>query len=362
MIEGNIRDAYNKELYTDFSEKLKSVYPAFDSKSFIMEVFCPEWEEMELYRRIRHSAAVLDKFLPVDYTTAVGIIEKVLPLLTNAQWPAASIFPEYIAIRGLDDLDISEKVMHIVTRYASCEFAVRPFIEKYGHEMIDRMIVWTDSECEHVRRLASEGTRISVPCGIKLRFVEDNPDAVLPLLNKLMDDPSEYVRRSVANNLNEMSKSAKMLMLDFCGKWLGKSIETDKLIKHAVRTLLKNGDAEAMAMFGMTKPAQISIINFECDDSANIGGSLCFSFVIVNDSGNPQKLRIGYDLGLPGASGKMNIGKVRISERLCPPGKTIIQRKHPMQNTSTRTLRPGAGIVKITINGENMAEARFILK
>lgn len=262
MIKGNLKDSYNEELYDDLSKKLKSVYPTFDSEGFKAEIFCQNWKEFELSQRIRHSAAVLDKYLPCDYAKAIDIITKVLPILTDAQWKSplssACIFPEYIALRGLDDLETSEKAMHTVTQYASCEFVVRLFIEKYGHEMINRMTAWADSDKDYIRRLASEGTRISVPWGIKLKFVKDNPETVLPLLDKLMNDPSEDVRRSVANNLNEMSKSAKRLMLDYCQKWLGKSKETDKLIKHAVRTLLKNGDAETMVMFGMNKPAGIS--------------------------------------------------------------------------------------------------------
>ena len=366
MIEGNIKDLYNEELYENFSKKLKSVYPAFDSERFKREVFCPEWGELELSKRIRHSAVVLDKYLPDDYAEAVGVITKVLPKLTEAQWKspsqAASIFPEYIALRGLDDLRTSEKAMHTITQYASCELVVRLFIEKYRREMINRMAAWADSEKDYIRRLASEGTRISVPWGIKLKFVEDNPEIILPLLDKLMNDPSEDVRRSVANNLNELSKTSKRLMLDFCKKWLGKSKETDGLIKHAVRTLLKNGDTEAMAMFGMNKPEGILIKNFVCEKSVEIGRTLNFSFIIENNSGNSQKLRIGYDLGLPGANGKMNIDKIRISERLCPPGKTAMERKHKMTNTSTRKLRPGKGIVKVTISGEVMAEAEFLLK
>ena len=368
VIKGRIKDLFTVEVYEDLARKIKSVYPAFDSEGFIQQIFCPEWGELEMAKRIRHSAAVLDRFLPDDYIRAVDILTKALAQFTEAHWrtpldtPAAMLFPAYIDLRGLEDWETSEKAMHAITPYASCEITVRPFIEKYGHEMIRRMTAWADSDSEYIRRLASEGTRISIPMGPDLKFVKDNPETILPLLDKLMCDPSEDVRKSVANNLNEMSKSAKRLMLDFCKAWLGKNKETDKIIKHALRTLLKNGDAEAMAMFGMNKPEGISIEALVCDKHVDIGGALHFSFHIVNSSGNPQKIRIGYDLCLPGAYGKMNLNKVRISERLCPSGKIAIERKHPIVNTSARTLKPGESMVKITINGEIMAEEEFLLK
>jgi 3-methyladenine DNA glycosylase AlkC len=347
-------------------QKLKSAYPSFDETRFVEDIFCPEWEELVLSKRIRHSATVLSQYLPDDYGQAIDILIGILPEFPDATWkssePTTWIFPDYVALCGLDDLDTSEKAMLAITQYASCEVVARHFIEKYGQEMIGRMMAWADSEFDHVRRLASESTRISVPWGIKLKSINDAPATLIPLLNKLMDDPSEDVRRSVANNLNEMSKVDKRLMLDFCKKWIGKSKETDKIIKHASRSLLKHGDAEAMAMFGMEKPVGISIENFICDKSVEIGESLVFSFTIKNRSENPPKHRIGYALGLPGANGKTNVKKVRISERSCPPGNTVIERKHPMTNTSTRTLRPGDGRVGVTINGEAMAEAEFVLK
>jgi hypothetical protein len=116
-----------------------------------------------------------------------------------------------------------------------------------------------------------------------------------------------------------------------------------------------------MAMFGMSKPEGIIIEDFICDKIVERGDALRFSFAIENNSGKPQKLRIGYDLGLPGASGKINIDKIRISERLCPPGNTRIERKHPMKNTSNRTIRPGEGLVRVTISGEAMAEMPFVI-
>jgi 3-methyladenine DNA glycosylase AlkC len=359
MVMSNVKDMFSKDVYVDLAAKISAVYPPFSAEAFVHGIFTGEWPDMELFQRLRHSAKTLTGYLPDAYETSLDLIEQIIPALSMAQ---GMIFPEYIIYKGLDDLETSIRAFEMITPFSSCEFAVRPFIDRYEQDMLDRMMLWTKNSNEHIRRLASEGTRISIPWGAKVRFVETHPQCVLPLLNTLMEDPSEYVRTSVANNLNELSKAAPEMMLGFCRQWLGKSKETDKLIKHACRTLIKKGNDTAMGLFGLAGPEGISVESFAVDQAVSIGEPLTFRFDIRNTSEKEQKIRIGYDLGFPGANNKTNYKASRISERVSSPGAFTIERKHVLKETSSRKLKEGRHEIRITINGTVMVAGSFMLK
>jgi 3-methyladenine DNA glycosylase AlkC len=147
--------------------------------------------------------------------------------------------PDYIEQYGLEDFESSVKAIENVTRFVSCEFAVRPFILKYGGTMMKKMRTWSLHKSYHVRRLSSEGSRPRLPWAISIPELKKDPSPILPILENLKNDPSEWVRRSVANNLNDIAKDHPGLVIELARKWKGISRETDAIIKHGSRTLLK---------------------------------------------------------------------------------------------------------------------------
>lgn len=167
-------------------------------------------------------------------------------------------FPDYIERFGMEDYAVAVGTMERLTAFTSCEFAVRPFIKKHEGQMLEQMLGWSEHSSHHVRRLASEGSRPRLPWAMALPKLKKDPSPILPILENLKVDSSEYVRRSVANNLNDISKDNPDVALSVFRDWIGHSPETNRIVKHGCRTLLKQGVPEAMELFGFSYPCRTS--------------------------------------------------------------------------------------------------------
>lgn len=320
-------------------------------------VFYDGWDNLELFARLSHIAKVLGRVLPSDYKKSLEIIYSIIPECTEAQ---AMVFPPYIVEVGIENISESAIALARITQYATCEFAVRPFIDKYPDEMFRVLTDWTQSDNEHVRRLASEGTRLAIPWGSRLQTVYKKHEYAIPILEALKDDPSEYVRKSVGNNLNELSKVAPDLVVTIGREWMSNgSKNTNQIVKNACRTLLKKAYPPEMKLFGLTKPMGISVRLLSVTPEVKLNDDLSFSFEILNELNEEVKIRIGYDIGFLKSNGKLNFKENRISERICTPGRIVLERKHKIVETSTRKIYPGHHELRITINGCVMAEAEF---
>ncbi len=356
----DVKDMFSKSAMDGLGDKLKTVCSDFQKDVFMQTVFHQEWDNLELFERISHIAKILGKMLPNDYTKSLEIIFSIIAECNDSQ---AMIFPQYIVEFGINDLSQSAKAFENITQYSTCEFAVRPFIDKYPNEMFRILMNWAQSDNEHIRRLASEGTRLAIPWGSKLLTVNKNHNYAIPILEALKDDPSEYVRKSVANNLNELSKVDPDLVVTIGRQWMSSgSKNTNQIVKKACRTLIKKAYPPAMELFGLAKPTGISVSLFSVTPSVTLNDDLIFSFEIINETKEDVKIRIGYDIGFLKSNGKVNYKVNRISERICQPGKIVINRKHKIAETSTRKIYPGRHELKITINGCSMAEAEFYVK
>ncbi|MCL2406771.1 MAG: hypothetical protein FWC95_02460 [Defluviitaleaceae bacterium] len=353
----NVKDMFSKPSLSDLATKLVSLYNTFPSDIFIQKIFNDNWDNLEMFARMSHIAKALSQTLPVNFVTSLGSINTIIPSCNTAQ---GMVLMHYISECGLEHLNESTKTIANITKHTTGEFAVRPFIDKYPDEMLHIMMDWTKSEDEHVRRLASEGSRLAIPWGGRLQTVKKKPGYALPILEAIKDDPSEYVRKSVANNLNELSKIAPDLVVTTGQRWLnGGSKNTEKIIKHACRTMLKKAYPPVLELFGLAKPMGISVKILSCTAITRLNDDLTFSFEINNESAEGMKIRIGYDIGFIKANGQLKFKENRISERNCPPGKILITRKHTINETSSRRIYPGLHELIITINGNEMAKTTF---
>ena len=143
------------------------------------------------------------------------------------------LFPDYVECYGLEHFDSSISALETFTKYSSAEFAVRPFIMRYEQKMMSQMRKWSRSKNHHLRRLSSEGCRPRLPWSMALPAFKQDPTAILTIISALLSDGSEYVRRSVANNLNDISKDHPEIVIEITRQNLGQSDATDKLLKHA---------------------------------------------------------------------------------------------------------------------------------
>ncbi len=321
---------------------------------------------MELKQRMKHTTFVLHQFMPDDYSHTISLIKSTIQQLRIAgigeDGLAFMFLPDYLETYGIDYFEESVEALEFVTQFVSCEFAVRPFILKYGQEMIQKMLEWSHHENHKVRRLASEGSRPRLPWAMAIPFLKKDPASILPILNNLKQDPSEYVRRSVANSLNDIAKDHPTVVLDIAKKWSGISIETDAIIKHGSRTLLKQGHLEILQHYGLDDKG-ILVTDFVVHTpEVKIGESLEFSFRIKNENETDKKIRLEYAIYYKKQNGQNTKKVFKISERIYPGGyETSILRRQKFVLITTRKFHAGEHQISLIVNGAESALFNFEL-
>lgn len=342
-----------------FGTVLKEVYPEFQSDDFVAAVCDNDWADRELKEKMRHTTLSLHKFLPKDYKKAVDILVSIVPKVTGFE---AIVLPDYVEVYGLEHWDISLPALGELTKCGSSEFGIRPFLNKDLAGAMKYMTIWADDADFKVRRFASEGCRPRLPWAAGVPALKKDPGLILPILEKLKNDPEEFVRKSVANNLNDISKDHPELVLDICERWQGTSKNTDWIIKHACRTLLKQGNKRAMLLFGFANPGLMEVTNLSfSNNSPKIGEDINFSFELNLNIKQKQKVRIEYIVHFVKANGKPSPKIFQIKEVVMSPGKHEITKKHTFKNMSTRKHFPGKHKFDVVINGEVKAEKYLTL-
>ena len=360
-----LKDIYTPQFFEQFLQVVKKIIPDFNQDSFLAAIHNDGWDDKELKQRIRHIATTLNDHLPHDYPGNLKAILSIISELKNNGTKEDSLeymfFPDFIELYGLAHYDISINAIEDITQFSSCEFAVRPFIITYKEEMMERILQWSNHENAHVRRLASEGCRPRLPWAMALPPFKKDPSPILPILESLRDDPSEYVRRSVANNLNDISKDHPELVKDIAKRWKGRSGETDSLVKHACRTLLKQGDREVMTLFGFGDVSHIAIHDLRIlTPKVSAGGFLEFTFTLENTSDKPSKIRLEYGVFFQKANGTLSRKIFKISERVYPENSnTQISKRHSFKKISTRRYYPGLHEVSVVVNGNVFGKGEF---
>jgi 3-methyladenine DNA glycosylase AlkC len=351
-----LKDLYSPAFYKQLTNALLVVLPSFNSQRFTSQIFTEDFRDKELKGRMRHTSQVLHVFMPSDYKKTIRIIEKLIQHLKKNGIGEDGLpymfLPDYIEVYGLDDFDSSVKAIETITRFVSCEFAVRPFLIKYGDKMMDQLLAWSKHENHKVRRLASEGSRPRLPWAIAIPALKKDPGPILPILENLKNDPSEWVRRSVANNLNDIAKDHPSLIIGLAKKWKGMSKETDTIIKHGSRTLLKKGHVEILSHYGL-KSKNIHITAFKIiTPYVKIGDQLVFSFRVSNQDRKKQTVRLEYGLYYRKSNNQLTRKVFKISEKIYEPGVWVdVNRKQSFKKITTRVFYPGKHRLSIIVNG-----------
>ena len=243
-----LKNAFNKQYISQLSQLIYAEHKPFNRGQFSKDVFSNQWRNYELKQRMRHISHCLNAHLPKNYKQSVSILDKVAPQFTGM---TGMQFPDFIEVFGLKnkDLKTSLKALEKWTKYSSSEFAIRPFIVRHPEPTLKRLYDWSSSKSEHIRRLSSEGCRPRLPWAMALPEFKKDPRPIIGILEKLKEDPSLYVRRSVANNINDITKDNPELALKLVTGWKGANEETDWIIKHSMRTLLKASHPKALKLF-----------------------------------------------------------------------------------------------------------------
>lgn len=355
------KDRYNHQSLYKLAIQIRTVYDAFPVEEFLNSTMDKTWDSLEFKQRVMQISRNLGKYLPEDYETAIRIIDKVILNYDVCLDGLAFFFPGFVELYGQDKehWEVSIAALARYTPYASAEFAVRAFIINDEERMMAQMAIWAKDDNEHVRRLASEGCRPKLPWGQALPNFQKDPSPVLRILEQLKADPSPYVRKSVANNLNDISKTHPALVEEIARRWYGKDVRTDWIVKHGCRTLLKKGNTAVLALFGFADAGCVKVAGFSlATPSVSLGGSMIFSFEV--EAKKATKVRLEYGIDYVKANGKRNRKIFQISElTFRDNGKRSYTKAHSFAEVSTRKHYPGLHSVTLIVNGTERGTLDF---
>lgn len=345
------KDWVDDEMVGQIADVFSVVYKRFDKTGFVRELTESGIFDMELKERIDLISQTLGKHLPNDYPKAIDILLKVAPNLGEFEnWALTG----YVEKFGQDSFDESMRALKGLTPFGTGEFAIRPFIIKQPTRMLKVMSQWADDPNEHVRRLAAEGSR---PRGVWTAHIEafkKDPRPVLKLLEKLKADPSLYVRKAVANNLNDISKENPDIVIATVKSWLKDSNpHTDWIVKHGCRSLIKKGDPRVFGLLGFTVRPKINLNSFTITPKRiKIGSTLSLSVHLESKATKPQKLAIDYRITYTRPNGRSSTKLFKWSEKKLPPHSTLdLETVRSFADQSTRRHFPGRHRVELIING-----------
>lgn len=353
-----LKNVYTPALITAFADAIKRQHTAFDSAAFAANVFAPPWEDLELKARMSHIRECIHKGLKLPYADAIAVLNEVTTQFGSFE---AMLFPEFIQIYGLDDWDTSLTALAWFTRFSTSEFAVRPFIEKDTPRMMAQMLAWAGHDNYHVRRLASEGCRPRLPWAPALPAFKKDPSLIWPILEKLKTDDEDYVRRSVANNLNDISKDHPDLVLQWCQRNINQHKHTDWIIKHACRGLLKASHPMALALFGYQVPQGLSVGSFNVSTPEIKEGEHLQINASIAAPKQLGKLRVEYLVHYVKANGSSSPKVFIFSEGEFTEQRKLFTRRQSFERMSTRQHYPGEHKIELRVNGFVLAETSVLV-
>ncbi|MEO1050371.1 MAG: DNA alkylation repair protein [Bacteroidota bacterium] len=342
------------------AKAINRVHPNFSEDEFMSKVYNDRWDGMELKERMKHTALTLRQLLPEDYLKALDVLKKVCH---HFQGFDGMVFPDFVEQFGLDYPEVSLDALELFTQYSSSEFAIRPFIVRYEDLAMGRMFRWSTDENYHIRRLSSEGCRPRLPWAMALPKFKKDPSLILPILENMKADPEEYVRKSVANNLNDITKDNKEIVLETLEHWnADKAKSTQWIIKHALRGLLKAGDKRALAILGFKK-ANVEIEHLMLDrDSISMGEELNFSFKLTNQGKSKKKLMVDYVIHFVKSNGSTAPKVFKLTNIDLSAEDTVeLAKKHEIKPITTRKYYAGVHRLEIQVNGQMYGGVNFEL-
>ena len=367
------KNAYSPRLISIFAQHLSKHIPDFKISEFVDPILA-QLEQLELKERAQLIADHLHIALPVNPGERARILLAMLhPDESNKADQTADhkgicgwgVMPMTMVVgqHGLDDFERSLEVQKQMTKRFSSEFGVRYFILHDQERALTIFKNWINDPNHHVRRLISEGTRPRLPWAMQLPDLIIDPSPMLPILQSLRDDPSEYVRRSVANHLNDIAKDHPDLVAKLACDWMKNADATRiKLVRHACRTLIKQGNRIALSAFGLNEP-QIEFRSLSIQNPDVIFDTrLEFTAIIKSTSQRPQQLIIDYLVHFKKANGKLAAKVFKWSKcTLAPDEQRILTKAHPIRPITTRRYYPGEHRLSLRINGIDYGDCQFNL-
>ena len=356
--------------------QLQRAAPGFDTARFAA-LATSGLDALEMKARSLHICAALEATLPADFEASAALIETALApaeageamaqLLGLDQglrgwilWPVG----EYVARHGLHAPERALQCLHALTQRFTAEFAIRPFIVQHPTLVFDTLARWCHDPSAHVRRLVSEGSRPRLPWGLRLQALVADPGPTLPLLRALQDDPSPYVRRSVANHLNDIAKDHPGLVADWLDQHLpGASAERAALLRHAGRGLVKQGHLQVLQAFGQGAAFCGQARLQAAPAMVQLGGAVTLTLQLRSTAAQAQTLAIDYAVHHVKADGSRSAKVFKGWQRMLPAlGELTLVKRHALKPITTRRYHAGEHLLSVQLNGRTLAQTAFELQ
>jgi 3-methyladenine DNA glycosylase AlkC len=364
-----LKHFFSPALVRRLAADLAAVSPTLRPDAFVAQAGAG-LDDLELLDRGRQIARALSDHLPPHYPDALAVLLRSLgPPHAHDELIGAGMAPffylphtVFIAERGLDHFDLSMAAQAQLTKRFTAEFSIRPYIAKDPERAFGFLHTWAGDDDPHVRRLVSEGTRLRLPWAPRVNWLDEHPERVLELLERLRDDPTAMVRRSVANNLNDLGKVHPALLARTCAAWLeGASPERHAVVEHALRSAVKRGEPAALRLLGYgAKPAvAVEDVSFQPPRVA-IGGRVSWSFTLRSTSRRPQELLVDYAVHFVKAGGRTSPKVFKLRRVQLPPrGHAELRARISLAVHTTRTPRLGWHAVEVLVNGRAYPAGAF---
>ncbi|MDE1149987.1 MAG: DNA alkylation repair protein [Azospirillaceae bacterium] len=359
-----LKEIFNPARLAHIAAQVATVYPSFDRAAFLA-LASANLVDLSIMQRLRQVASSLVATLPDDFTAALDVLYQAAPHLDSAF--ASMALPEYAMLRAMEDFDgrfdIAMKALAHFTRFGSSEFAIRPFLRRDLNRTLAVMTTWASDSDEHVRRLASEGCRPRLPWSFRLDALVADPSPTAPILDALKADPSAYVRKSVANHLNDITKDHPDWVLDRLATWPLQDRATAWIARHALRTLIKAGNRRALAVMGAGEAAQARVADFRAAPTAlALGGTLALSADLASTATTAQRLVVDYAVHYVKKNGSTSrkVFKWKVLD-LAAGATARLALSQVVRDFTTRTHNAGRHRVELLVNGACLAESHFDL-
>lgn len=355
-----LKEMFNRAYFERLAKAVEVAAPKVKRAALVKDLLNGN-DTRELNARMRHASITLRTHLPADIRRSVNVLQEVAERMPRGY--TALLYPDFVGQFGHDDPAFSLDALKYFTSFGSSEFAVREFFRRDGKGTLKVMRSWAEDESEHVRRLASEGSRPRLPWSFRLDAVLEDPKLTTPILERLRADDSLYVRKSVANHLNDFSKDHPAYMIDVLRSWDRSHPHTGWIAKHASRTLIKAGNVDALALFAFDSKVKVRVDDLRISPQRlKLGDTLTFGFTVVSEAAREQQLVIDYAIHYRKAGGGTSRKVFKLKEvKLGARASLSITKRQRIVDFSTRKHYAGEHVVEILVNGKARAEGRFVL-
>jgi 3-methyladenine DNA glycosylase AlkC len=355
-----LKDWFDETRFRTVAGQLATLHPRFDQKRFL-RLSLAGLDGLSLLQRLRRMSESTREALPLGYGESLEVLRLLAPQIDHGF--VTLFLPDFVSLYGHDDFDASMEALRFFTPFGSSEFAIREFLKRDLHRTLAVMHEWSHDSDEHVRRLASEGCRPRLPWSFRLPELIADPSPALAILENLRADSSLYVRKSVANHLNDISRDNPDITLKTLSRWDRSHVHTAWIAKRALRTLIKEGHVEALTLLGAGEKAHVRIDLFLVSPARlKSGGTLQLDLTLTSLSKKPQRLLIDYVVHYVKQSGGTSEKVFKWKELDLAPGDSLtITKRQTIRDFTTRKHYPGEHRVEVQVNGERLAEGIFEL-